>query len=153
MRSQLSFNHGFTLIELLVSVAIVAVIAAIAVPLYTQQSQQTYLAEVQGDLLSCGQGLERLASRRWSFESGDAGGGVIHPSICTPTSTERYDLTVAADATTFTLRADPIDDRAMDDTGFLTLDQAGTRIWDENGDNNIADHDRNWAYDGEDGGS
>ena len=51
---------GFTLIELLIALAIMAIVSAIAVPLYTSYSHRTFRNEAQADLLNCAQGLERF---------------------------------------------------------------------------------------------
>lgn len=139
-------ERGFSLVELMVSVAIIAVIAAVAVPIYTNQSQRTYIAEVQGDLLDCGQSLERLASREWSYSAGDAGGGLVAAAVCDPASVRsgRYTMAINADRDGFTLTATPVVDGAMDDSGIVSIDQAGNQVWDEAGDG-VDEHDRNWT--------
>jgi type IV pilus assembly protein PilE len=51
-------HQGFTLIELLVALAILAIISAIAIPVYTQYSIRTFRADAQKDA-ACAQGMER----------------------------------------------------------------------------------------------
>ena len=60
---------GFSLIELMIAVAIVAVLAALAMPLYNQYSMRSVRTAAQGDLLLCQQGLERFASVLKVFSS------------------------------------------------------------------------------------
>jgi len=139
--------QGFTLIELLVALAILAIISAVAMPIYTQYSIRTFRADAQKDLMTCAQGLERAASRNFSYAMvldtdadgvGDASTGAVTPNICTPTTT-LYDITVqAADASTFTLRATPTGGTVVDD-GMLEIDGSGARRWDENNNGAFGD--------------
>jgi prepilin-type N-terminal cleavage/methylation domain-containing protein len=74
-------TRGFTLIELMIAVAILAIVAAIALPLYNQYSMRTYRAEAQADLMACAQGwndslrpisamqMPMAMSRRWRRRS------------------------------------------------------------------------------------
>ena len=62
-------NAGFTLVELLVALAIMAIIAAVALPLYPQFSDRAFRTEAQADMLDCAQALERFASISFSYEN------------------------------------------------------------------------------------
>lgn len=145
-------TRGFTLIELLVAVAILAIVAAIAMPFYTQYSQRTYRSEGQADLMACAQGMERMASVTFTYLNaadtdadgvGDANAGPIAAAICTPDSVTagRYALTVNGTAAGYTLTATPAG--VMNGDGVMTFDSAGNRTWDRNndGDTNDADED------------
>lgn len=147
--------QGFTLVELLIALAIMAIVAAVALPLYNQYSDRTFRSEAQADLMNCAQALERFSSINFSYEGsadtdadgiGDADAGPIAGNICDPISAraanDRYAFTVNATATTFTLTATPENQMAGD--GVMTIDDRGNRQWDANNDGDFDD-------DGEDG--
>lgn len=124
---------GFTLVELMIAVAILAIVAAVALPLYNQYSQRTYRTEAQADLLNCAQALERYAARNFSYDGAVA---VFNAgNLCDPRSEvqNRYDITlVVPDDDQFTLTATPVASGPMDGDGALTYDEAGNRTWNGN---------------------
>jgi type IV pilus assembly protein PilE len=137
----------------MVALAIIAIIAAVAMPLYTQYSNRTYRSEAQADLLNCSQALERLASVNFSYRNaadtdadgvGDADAGVIATTLCDPRSVRsgRYAITVNANDTTFTLTATP--QNGTDEDRLLSLNSAGVRGWDEDGANGIEADEQDW---------
>lgn len=118
-------KSGFTLVELMIAVAILAIIAAVALPLYNQYSERTYRSEAQADLLNCSQGMERFAAREFTYE------GAVLADICDPRSAEQNRYSFALEdltADTFTLRATP--EGVMAGDGDLTVNQAGDRTYD-----------------------
>lgn len=139
-------SRGFTLIELMVAVAIFAVVAAIAVPIYTQYTQRGYRAEVQADMLACAQAFERANAVDFTYANVLDGGGGIDPAVCTPRAVQqgRYNVTAVADVNTFTITASPIDPGPMAGDGDLTLDQAGNRTWNEDNAGGIDPQDNDW---------
>jgi len=124
--------HGFTLIELLIAMAILAVISAVAVPIYTSYSENTYRGEAQSDLMLCAQGLERFASENFTYVGGDDGSGGLAAGICNPLSGERYDLSVVTARDSFTLTATP-KTGVMDGDGELEFGSNGQRRWNKHG--------------------
>jgi type IV pilus assembly protein PilE len=131
-------NAGFTLIELMIAVAILAIVAAVALPLYNQYSQRTYRTEAQADLMNCAQGLERFAAENFSYT------GAVLGNVCDPRSVaqNRYAIGLnVPDDNTFTLTATPVAGGVMDGDGILTYDSTGVRGWDRNGDNDVLDAD------------
>lgn len=122
-------KSGFTLVELMIAVAILAIIAAVALPLYNQYSQRTYRSEAQSDLLNCAQGMERYAAREFTYA------GAVLADICDPRAAQQNRYNFALEnlgADTFTLRASPVGGGVMDGDGDLTVDQAGDRTWNGN---------------------
>ncbi|MEZ5558239.1 MAG: type IV pilin protein [Pseudomonadales bacterium] len=148
--------RGFTLVELMIAVAILAIIAAVAMPLYTQYSLRTFRSGGQADLLDCAQGMERFAARNFSYQGaadtdgdgiGDANAGPVAAEICTPDSAAagRYTFTVnAPDANTFTLTATPDGQMAANNDGFMTYDSAGVRGWDQDNSGGIDAAEQTW---------
>lgn len=150
-----SSQSGFTLIELLIAVAIMAIVAGVAIPIYTAYSDRSYRSEAQADLSLCAQGMERWASNNFDYlgaadtdgnGTGDADIGAPAAQVCQPRSTAngRYTITVTGTATAFTIRATPIGQMAGD--GFITIDQAGTRGWDENNNGSIGAGENTWEH-------
>lgn len=124
------YDRGFTLIELMIAVAILAIVAAVALPLYNQYSQRTYRAEAQADLLNCAQGMERYAAQEFSYA------GAALADVCDPRSEAqgRYNFALdpAPTDNTFTIVATPVAGGVMDGDGAMTIDQAGVRTQDGN---------------------
>lgn len=148
-------QQGFTLIELLVALAILAIVSAVAVPIYTEYSVRTFRTDAQKDLLLCAQGMERLGSAAFTYAgavdtdadgTGDADTGPVSANICATTSMN-YDISVeAADANAFTLRATPTGGPVVDD-GLLEIDATGVRRWDKNDDGDTDDADEtDWSH-------
>ena len=62
-------RYGFTLTEVMIIVAMVATLAAIAIPSYQYHIRQTRLKQVQSMLLDNTQAVERFYSQYHSFKS------------------------------------------------------------------------------------
>lgn len=117
-------SKGFTLIEVMIVVAIVAILAAIALPSYNEYIRRGHRADARAGLLQAQQWLERAATAT----------GVYPTSL--PASltwsgdgTKRYDIALAAGATNaaFTLTATPKGAQVGDKCGTYTLTHTGLR--------------------------
>jgi type IV pilus assembly protein PilE len=63
------FQRAFTLIELMITVAIVAIVAAIALPTYTSYITKSEIRSAQADLLALSLSLENRYQRTLSYPS------------------------------------------------------------------------------------
>jgi type IV pilus assembly protein PilE len=127
---------GFTLVELMVAVAILAILAAVAMPIYKRYTDRTYRTEAMADLLNCAQALERRASVNFDYLGAAVGGadaGVIDASVCDPKSMssnpQRYLINVNGTATNFALTAVP--QGGTDEGRTISYNSNGQRGWDE----------------------
>ena len=147
---------GFTLTELMGAIAIVAIVSAVAIPLYTDYTMRGFRAEVQSDLLNCSQALERWNALNFTYAGsadtdadglGDANVGPIAEEVCDPLSVsgDRYTITVNAPGGTYVLTAAPAGGSVMDGDGDFTLDNAGNRTWDENDAGGIEAGEDDWV--------
>ncbi len=135
-------------IELLVALAIMAIISAIAVPIYTQYSVRTQRTNAEKDLMLCAQSMERLASATFTYAGHVGGGdtGAVTANICVPTTTMYSVVVTAANANTFTIRATPTSGPVMGN-GMLEIDASGAQRWDQNNDGDFGDaNETGWAH-------
>ena len=79
-------RQGFSLVELLVVLLIMSIIASVAIPLYLNQQQRSYLTLAQADATSVGQEVTSITSDYTSFGSTDGtislvGGAIAFSSM------------------------------------------------------------------------
>lgn len=137
-------NVGFTLIELLITVAIVAIISAVALPSYQQYVKKSRRVDAQGALMAFANAMERYYTQNNTYLGAASGGANTgSPAIFASESpldgsTKYYNLTInAATAVTYTLRASP--KAAQSGDGYLELLHSGLKRWDKNNDNDTSD--------------
>jgi type IV pilus assembly protein PilE len=121
-----SFRHrvrGFTLIELMITVAVVAILAAVAIPSYQQHILKSRRAQAKADLVEAAQLLERYHTVQNTYV------GFALPFTQSPRDgASRYTLSLGnASATAFTLTAAPGTTQSKDKCGTMTLDQVGRK--------------------------
>lgn len=109
-------NKGFTLIELMITVAIIGILAAIAIPAYTQYVQQGKIAEATTTLSSLRVALEQYYQDNRTYVGG----------LCAPTAGSTkyfvYACTVGPTASTYTITATGSAGQGMAGY-FYTIDQ------------------------------
>ena len=126
---------GFTLIELMIVVAVVAILAAIALPTYQEQIRKARRADATAVLLEGQQFMERLFTETHAYNV-DTGGNAVTsanlPFQISPSSASGSDVMYnialqAVAAGSYTLRATPANAQATDQCGFLQLQHTGAR--------------------------
>lgn len=127
MKAQRNKVHGFTLIELVITVAIVAILTAIAVPAYTDQVRKSRRADGKSVTLQMAQALER-----WHTVNNTYAGFTGSP-MSSPDDDNPHYVVTAGDlsVTTYTITSEPQGGQVEDKCGTLTLNQAGARTPDE----------------------
>lgn len=116
-------STGFTLIELMIVVTILAIIMAIAYPVYTEQVRKSRRADAISSMMATAQYMERCFTRFNAYNAAD----------CADPSGDSFDayyeISVAATATTFTVTAEPKagTDQVNDRCGTLTVDYLGNK--------------------------
>ncbi len=121
-------SAGFTLIELMITVAIIGILAAVAVPAYTDYVTRGKIPEATSALASMRIRLEQFYQDNRNYGSDDDSCGVPNPT--SDNFTYRCDWTVGGGVggtnQFYLITATGIAGRGM--TGFAyTLDQAGNR--------------------------
>lgn len=128
-------SGGFTLIELMITVAVVAILAAIALPSYQDYIRKSRRADAQGFLAEVAARQQHfLLDRRAYAES------IIAATSATPAGlgltvpasvASYYTFSIATDNTTsppsFLVSAAPTGSQSAEACGTLKLDQAGVR--------------------------
>jgi type IV pilus assembly protein PilE len=116
---------GFTLLEVMITVAIVGILAAVAIPSYTDYVMRGKIGEATSNLLAMRTKMEQYFQDNRNFTNACAA-GTIAPL---PTGLKYFTITCPTlTATTYTIQATggTATDGSM--TGFTyTIDQANTR--------------------------
>lgn len=120
-----SAEQGFTLVELMIVVAVVAILAAIAVPSYEYAMIKARRSAAQGCLTEEAQRMERYYTVNMSYKSAPA-------PTCGSDVSPHYKISFVGtpDASGYTLQIDPLGRQATVETmcGSMTMDHTGRKI-------------------------
>ena len=122
-------SQGFSLIELLVAVAIIGILAAIAIPMYSDYVARSRRADGQATLMQVAQELERCYTQFSKYNDNSC--SVINGGVVSETSDQGFYVVTAnkLDESTFTLTATPQNEQADDtDCGELKLTHLGNQL-------------------------
>ncbi|MET4097928.1 type IV pilus assembly protein PilA [Agrococcus sp. UYP10] len=100
-------QRGFTLVELLVVVIIIGILAGIAIPVFLNQREAAWRAEVESDLKNAALAIETNAVNNNGEYAADFDEADLVPPVFTEsTAASVFDVTVAADGRSFTITGD-----------------------------------------------
>lgn len=113
-------QKGFTLIELMIVVVVVAILAAIAIPNYLEQSRKGRRADAVQAIGRLQLDLERWRSENPSYANCAGCTSGTYPAVGSA-STQYYSVAVVANASTYTITATPTGAQAGDRCGNLEV--------------------------------
>ena len=130
-------DRGFTLIELMITLAVVAILAAIAYPSYQDSVRKSRRADAKSVLLEAAQWMERFYTENNRYDQNRAGTAVTHATQFPGSGlaespkeggTMYYDITLSAvTQNSYTLQAAPKGVQSGDPCGTFTLTHTGVK--------------------------
>ena len=119
-------QQGFTLIEVVVVMAVVAILAAVAIPNYSEYVMRSHRSEAQSFISDVANRQSQFFLDRRSYAATVAALNMTVPAEVATRYTVSI-ATVVGPPAGFQVTATPMGPQATDRCGLLTIDQAGTR--------------------------
>ncbi len=116
-------RSGFTLMEVLIVMTILGILAAIAIPNYSEYIQRGHRSDAKALLLQAAQWQERIRTETNAYANALPAGLTAVPA----TGTARYNVSVAIAGGGYTLTAAPTGASTGDPCGSFTLTGTGVR--------------------------
>ncbi|WP_280564399.1 MULTISPECIES: type IV pilin protein [unclassified Chromohalobacter] len=117
--------QGFSLIELMIVLVIIGILAAIAIPAYTDYVRKAERGDAQATLMQLAYWMERQYTQENRYDNGKP-----LPDSITKPDEGAYEfgfMEGGRSANEFTLKAKPTGSQSEDRCGVLTLDETGKR--------------------------
>lgn len=114
-------SSGFTLIELMITVAVVVILSAIAIPLYSSFVQKSARSDAMSALMDL-----RLQQETYRLKHPNYAVTLSSIDVDSTTPNGKYTVSItAAGVATFTAQAAPQGSQAGDDCGTYAINQDG----------------------------
>lgn len=130
MKRKMKKMLAFTLIELMITVAIVAVLAAIGYPSYTDYVIRAKRGDAKSTLLGAQLAQEKWRANNVSYTNALTNLGFTEVDSKFYSTDGNYEITISGtpNATTYTILATPVDSFTDSRCGVFAVDQAGKAI-------------------------
>ena len=129
-------QHGFSLVEIMIALFVLAILLAIAIPSYERYKIKVNRVAAQSELIEMGSVLQQYLITQRSFtKANNTDITLLDLNLTTQLprheTPKLYEVDLTATASTWQLKATPIEKTRQADNGILILNSKGYRCWDE----------------------